>query len=133
MDVGPARQVGENAASPVRNKRCFVSFLRFDVKIMRCYILALPPRTRELQFEEDDFAPSGARDVEPLIFVMQRMIEVRVKSRRANSNRFTAPATSVRSVVAGCCRGLQIPHRQAVYCSLDCSLLQGVASGLGSN
>ncbi len=41
--------------------------------------------------------------------------------------------TSVRSVVAESCRGLQIPHRQRVYCSLYCPLLHGIAPGLGSN
>src|SRR5215208_4384868 len=44
-----------------------------------------------------------------------------------------APATSLRSVVAKRCRGLQIPHRKGVYCSLYCSLLQAIACGLGSN
>ena len=44
-----------------------------------------------------------------------------------------APATSVRSVVAEGCTGLQIPLRQRVFCSLHCPLLQGIASGLGSN
>src|SRR5215216_7621455 len=32
------------------------------------------------------------------------------EGRRADSNRFPAPATSVRSVVAGYCRGLQTLH-----------------------
>jgi hypothetical protein len=41
--------------------------------------------------------------------------------------------TSVRSVVAGRCRGLQIPHRQRVLRSLHCPPLQDVACGLGSN
>src|SRR5829696_6290296 len=41
--------------------------------------------------------------------------------------------TSVRSVVAERCRSLQIPHNYAVLCSLACPVLQGVASGLGSN
>ena len=41
--------------------------------------------------------------------------------------------SSVRSAVAGRCRGLQIPHRKRVFCSLYCPLLQGIASGLGSN
>src|SRR5215218_1362293 len=40
--------------------------------------------------------------------------------------------TSVRSVVAGRCRGLQIPHKQRAFCSLHCPPLQGVACGLGS-
>jgi hypothetical protein len=35
-------------------------------------------------------------------------------------------------VVAGHCRGLQIPRRQGVFCSLFCPLLQGIACGLGS-
>jgi hypothetical protein len=41
--------------------------------------------------------------------------------------------TSVRSVVAEGCTGLQIPHRWWDFFSLDCTVLQGVASGLGSN
>jgi hypothetical protein len=41
--------------------------------------------------------------------------------------------TSVRSVVAGRCSELQIPHRQRVFCSLPCSLLHGIARRLGSN
>jgi hypothetical protein len=41
--------------------------------------------------------------------------------------------TSVRSVVAEHCTGLQIPHRQRVFSALYCPLLQGIASGLGSN
>jgi hypothetical protein len=41
--------------------------------------------------------------------------------------------TSVRSRVAGSCTGLQIPHKQRVFCSPHCLLLQGIASGLGSN
>jgi hypothetical protein len=35
-------------------------------------------------------------------------------------------------VVAGCCTGLQIPHKQRVFCSLQCLLLQSIACGLGS-
>jgi hypothetical protein len=35
-------------------------------------------------------------------------------------------------VVAERCTGLQIPLRQRVLRSLDCPLLQGIASGLGS-
>ena len=31
------------------------------------------------------------------------------------------------------CTDLQIPHEQRVLCSLPCPLLQGIASGLGSN
>ena len=41
--------------------------------------------------------------------------------------------TSVRSVVAERCTALQIPDRQRIFCSLHCSLVQGIASGLGSN
>src|SRR5215208_2863032 len=41
--------------------------------------------------------------------------------------------TSVRSVVAERCRGLQIPHKQRVFYSLHCPRLQELASGLGSN
>ena len=41
--------------------------------------------------------------------------------------------TSVRSVVAEHCRGVQIPHRKRVFCSLYCTPLQGIAFGLGSN
>src|ERR671932_203214 len=41
--------------------------------------------------------------------------------------------TSVRSMVAERCTHLQIPHRQRVFCSLDCLVLQGIASGLGTN
>ena len=41
--------------------------------------------------------------------------------------------TSARSDVSGHCRGLQIPYRKAVVCSLYCPLLQGIACGLGSN
>jgi hypothetical protein len=41
--------------------------------------------------------------------------------------------TSDRSGVAGVCTGLQIPHKQRVFCSLDCPPLQGIACGLGSN
>jgi hypothetical protein len=55
------------------------------------------------------------------------------ESRRADSNRLPLLITSVRSVVAGRCMGLQIPHRQRVFCSLDCSVLQGIACRLGSN
>jgi hypothetical protein len=55
--------------------------------------------------------------------------------RRADERTRTAflLITSVRSSVSGRCRGVQIPHRQWVFHSLDCSLLQGVACGLGSN
>ena len=61
-----------------------------------------------------------------------RVLQVK---KRADERTRTADllTTSVRSVVAGRCRGLQIPHRQRVSCSLHCSLLQGIASGLGSN
>jgi hypothetical protein len=41
--------------------------------------------------------------------------------------------TSVRSVVAERCTGLQILHRQRVLCSLPCLGLQGITCGLGSN
>jgi len=41
--------------------------------------------------------------------------------------------TSVRSVVAERCTALQIPHRKRVFCAQYCPLLQGIASGLGSN
>jgi hypothetical protein len=41
--------------------------------------------------------------------------------------------TSVQSVVAERWMGLQIPHKEAVLCSRDCPLLQGIACGLGSN
>src|SRR5215212_9127499 len=44
--------------------------------------------------------------------------QYRLESRRAGSNRFPAPAPSVWSVVAECCTGMQIPHRQRVFCSL---------------
>ena len=36
-------------------------------------------------------------------------------------------------MVAEGCRGLQIPHRNRVFCSLYCLLLQDVACGLGSS
>ena len=55
------------------------------------------------------------------------------ESRRADSNRLPLLITSVRSGVAGVCRGLQMPHRKGSLCSLCCPLLQGIASGLGSN
>jgi hypothetical protein len=57
----------------------------------------------------------------------------KTKSRRADSNRGPNLITSVRSVVAERCTGLHFPHNYAVLCSLDCPLLQGIASGLGSN
>jgi hypothetical protein len=44
-----------------------------------------------------------------------------------------ASATSARSVVAGSCGGLRILHNQRVFCSLYCSLLQGIECRLGSN
>src|SRR5215213_550946 len=57
----------------------------------------------------------------------------KMKSRRADSNRLSLLITSVRSVVAERCTSLQILYRQGVLCSLHCPLLQGIASGLGSN
>jgi hypothetical protein len=55
-------------------------------------------------------------------------------NKRADERTRTADLliTSARSVVAGRCIALQIPHKQRVSCSLDCSLLQRIASGLGS-
>src|SRR5215210_1205516 len=57
------------------------------------------------------------------------------KKQRADERTRTAflLITSVRSVVAGHCMGLQTPHNWAIRCSPQCPLLQGVASGLGSN
>jgi hypothetical protein len=55
------------------------------------------------------------------------------ESRRADSNRLPLLITSVRSVVAERCRSLHIPHKEAVFYSLDCPVLQSIASGLGSN
>jgi hypothetical protein len=57
------------------------------------------------------------------------------KKKKADERTRTADLliTSVRSGVSGRCRGLQIPHRKRVFCSLHCSPLQGIASGLGSN
>ena len=57
------------------------------------------------------------------------------EKRRADERTRTADLliTSVRSVVAEGCTDLQIPLRQRVFSSLYCSLLQGIACGLGSN
>jgi hypothetical protein len=55
------------------------------------------------------------------------------ESRRADSNRLLLLITSDHSGVAGVCRGLQIPHRQRVFYSQYCPLLQGIACGLGSS
>ena len=56
------------------------------------------------------------------------------ETRRADlSTAYSLLITSVRSVVAERCRGLQIPHSKGVLCSLDCPLLHGIACGLGSS
>jgi len=55
------------------------------------------------------------------------------ESRQADSNRLPLLITSDRSGVAGRCTYLQISHNYAVSCSLYCSPLQQIASGLGSN
>jgi hypothetical protein len=69
----------------------------------------------------------------PPVSTMRHPSKTIEESRRADSNRLPLLITSVRSVVAGRCRGLQIPHKQRIFCSLHCPILQGVASGLGSN
>jgi hypothetical protein len=70
---------------------------------------------------------------EPFSFRVFRLGKPIQESRRADSNRLPLLITSVRSGVAERCRGLQIPHKQRVFCSLHCSPLQGIAFGLGSN
>ncbi len=57
------------------------------------------------------------------------------EKRRADERTRTADLliTSARSVVAERCTALQIPHRKRVFCAQYCPLLQGIASGLGSN
>src|SRR5215208_783089 len=56
-----------------------------------------------------------------------------IESRGADSNCLPLLITSDQSGVAGVCTRLRIPHRQRVLCSLDCSRLQRIACGLGSN
>ena len=48
-------------------------------------------------------------------------------SRRADSNRLPLLITSVRSGVAGVCRGLQIPHIWATFSAAACCLLHRIA------
>ena len=73
-----------------------------------------------------------APDTHTEAFIFLRDLQVK---KRADERTRTADLliTSVRSGVAECCRGLHFPHRKGVFCSLDCSLLLGIASGLGSN
>src|SRR5688572_26850396 len=49
------------------------------------------------------------------------------ESRRADSNRRPLLITSDHSGVAVACRGLQIPHIQAVFFAPDCPVLHGIA------
>ena len=81
----------------------------------------------------DDYATVAGRH--PGMHFIIYVLPVNRHFLRADERTRTADLliTSVRSVVAGRCRGLQIPHRKRVFCSLYCSLLQGVACGLGSN
>src|SRR5215216_1363155 len=49
------------------------------------------------------------------------------ESRRADSNRCPAPATSDPSGVAGSCRGSQIPHIKAAFSAQACCVLHRIA------
>src|SRR5215217_8466828 len=76
---------------------------------------------------------SAPRNFQPRL-LSYCLIDLSRKKQRADERTRTADLliTSVRSVVAGACTGLRIPHRQQVFCSLPCPLLQGIACGLGS-
>ena len=82
-----------------------------------------------------DWCQKGSKLSRPFLmsFTFYLHIEIKEESRRADSNRLPLLITSVRSVVAGHCTELRIPHRKRVLCSLYCPLLQGIACGLGSN
>src|ERR671916_2837779 len=74
-------------------------------------------------------------DVEKPLATYQRILSFRVfglsmgkkESRRADSNRPPAPATSDNSCVAGVCAALQIPHILAAFSSPLCWVLHRIA------
>ena|SRR5215208_1047826 len=95
--------------------------LRIYAVVHRCEVVVL------------EFASLGEGGKSRL-FCLDDLVQVH-KVQRADKRIRTADVliTSVRSVVAEGCTGLQIPHRQRVICSLPCSPLQGITCGLGSN
>src|SRR5215216_3779556 len=64
---------------------------------------------------------------ETFLFSSIRLIYGEIKSRRADSNRLPLLITSDHSGVAGVCTGLQMPHIQAAFSSLACSVLHRIA------
>jgi hypothetical protein len=63
----------------------------------------------------------------------QKCCSGKLKSRLVASSRCPRLITSDRSTVAESRMGLQIPHRQGVFYSLNCPSLQGITCGLGAN